>query len=55
MIYFDGKGWRNGVAQKYKVRSIPATYLIDREGKIRYRSLRGKELDEAVEKLLAEA
>jgi peroxiredoxin len=53
--YFDGKGWQNGVAEMYKVRSIPATYLIDKQGKIRYRSLRGDELERAVERLLAES
>jgi thiol-disulfide isomerase/thioredoxin len=52
--YFDGRGWQNGVAMKYKVRSIPATYLIDRKGKIRYRSLRGKQLEAAVEELINE-
>ncbi len=52
--FFDGKGWQNTVAQQYRVRSIPATYLIDKNGKIRYRSLRGKELEAAVEKLLNE-
>jgi thiol-disulfide isomerase/thioredoxin len=53
--HFDGAGWNNGVAAKYKVRSIPATYLIDRKGKIRYRSLRGRALEEAVETLLKES
>ena len=53
--YFDGKGWQNDVAGKYRVRSIPATYLIDKKGKIRYRSLRGAELERAVELLLSES
>jgi len=53
--FFDGRGWQNGVAEKYRVRTIPATYLIDKQGKIRYRSLRGAELESAVEKLLAES
>jgi len=52
--YFDGKGWQNAVADKYKVRSIPATFLVDKKGKIRYRSLRGAELETAVQKLVAE-
>jgi thiol-disulfide isomerase/thioredoxin len=52
--YFDGAGWNNTVAAKYKVRSIPATYLIDRHGKIRYRSLRGRDLEKAVAELLKE-
>jgi peroxiredoxin len=52
--YFDGRGWQNEVAEKYKVRAIPATYLIDKQGKIRYRSLRGDDLERAVEMLLGE-
>jgi len=52
--YFDGKYWNNDIAQQYGVRSIPATFLIDREGKIRYKSLRGKQLEVAVEKLVGE-
>jgi peroxiredoxin len=53
--YFDGKGWQNGLAEQYRVRAIPATYLIDKKGKIRYRSLRGADLESAVERLLAES
>ena len=34
--------------------SIPATFLIDKKGKIRYKSLRGRQLEKAVKKLLAE-
>jgi peroxiredoxin len=52
--YFDGKGWQNGLAEQYRVRAIPATYLIDKKGKIRYRSLRGAELESAVERLINE-
>jgi len=53
--FYDGKGWQNEVAEKYKVRAIPATFLIDKDGKIRYRSLRGPELESAIEKLLKES
>jgi peroxiredoxin len=52
--YFDGKYWNNDIAQQYGVRSIPATYLIDKKGKIRYKSLRGRQLEKAVERLLDE-
>lgn len=51
--YFDGKGWGNKLAQKYGVQSIPATYLLDQEGKIIGRDLRGDTaLDQAVSKAL---
>jgi len=52
--FFDGQGWKNKIAQDYGVKSIPATYLIDRKGKIRYKAVRGNQLIKAVEKLLAE-
>jgi thiol-disulfide isomerase/thioredoxin len=52
--YFDGKGWQNDVAKLYGIKSIPTTFLIDRKGKIRYKSLRGEALADAVKKLWAE-
>jgi thiol-disulfide isomerase/thioredoxin len=52
--YFDGKWWNNDVAVSYGVKSIPTTILVDRKGKIRFKSLRGKQLEAAVEQLLAE-
>lgn len=52
--YFDGKYWQNDLVTMYSVKAIPATFLIDRQGVIRYRSLRGKQLDEAVSKLVKE-
>ncbi len=52
--YFDGKWWNNDVAVRYGVKSIPATFLVDKKGKIRYKSLRGRQLEAAVQELLAE-
>lgn len=52
--YFDGKWWNNDIATMYGIKSIPATLLVDRSGKIRYKSLRGRQLEAAVEKLVAE-
>jgi peroxiredoxin len=46
--YFDGKVWENKLAQKYGVVGIPATYLLDGNGVIIGRDLRGDELDKAV-------
>lgn len=51
--YFDGKGWENEVIGKYGVDSIPATFLIDGDGKIVARDLRGGDLEKHLEKLLA--
>lgn len=50
--YFDGKGWANKLAAKYGVESIPATFLLDGDGKIIAKDLRGEALDEAVTKAL---
>ena len=50
--YFDGKGWGNKLAAKYGVNSIPATYLLDGEGKIIARNLRGEDLAAEVAKAL---
>jgi len=52
--YFDGKYWNNDIAVQYGIKSIPATFLVDRAGKIRYKSLRGKQLEAAVAQLLEE-
>jgi peroxiredoxin len=51
--FFDGQGWQNKLAVKYGVQSIPATYLLDGEGKIIGKDLRGELLEEAVTKVLA--
>ena len=40
----DLKYWNNEVAQKYKIQSIPQNYLIDPDGKIIAKNLRGEEL-----------
>ena len=46
--YFDGKGWQSKLGAKYGVNSIPATYLLDKEGKIIGKGLRGEALVKAV-------
>ena len=46
--YFDGKKWQNKLAVQYGVNSIPATYLLDGEGKILGKDLRGEALEKAV-------
>ncbi len=51
--YFDGLAWQNKLAQKYGVNSIPATYLLDGEGKIIGKDLRGENLEKAVAAALA--
>ena len=51
---FEGRGWGSGIAKCYAVNAIPATFLVDRKGVLRYKNVRGPALREAVEKLLAE-
>ncbi len=48
----DIQYWNNAVAKQYAVRSIPHTVLIDREGTIVAKNLRGRALEEAVAKTL---
>lgn len=47
----DLGGWRSKPAQIYRVNSIPASYLLDGNGVIVGKNLRGPALDEALEKL----
>ena len=51
--FFDGNYWQNKLAVKYGVNSIPATYLLDGQGTIIGKDLRGEELDKAVAKAVA--
>lgn len=47
------QGWQEPIAQTYGVRSIPATYILDKDGKIVAKNLRGKALEDKVAELLA--
>lgn len=47
----DLKKWSSAAGQLYKISSIPATYLIDRDGKIIAKGLRGEELAAKLEEL----
>jgi peroxiredoxin len=48
----DLKFWSNEVAQKYKVESIPQNFLLDPNGKIIAKNLRGEQLLETLKGLL---
>jgi thiol-disulfide isomerase/thioredoxin len=52
--YFDGKGWKNKLAQEFGVNSIPAMWLVDKTGALRDFEARN-DLPAKVEKMLAEA
>ncbi len=46
------KYFNDPVAQLYNINSIPATFILDKEGKIVYKNLRGRDLELKVQELL---
>ena len=48
----DLKGWQSAAAQLYNIQAIPQTVLLDKEGKIIARNLRGPALEAKVAELL---
>ncbi len=50
--YFDGQGWKNKISTRYGIRSIPAMWLVDKEGNLVDKNAR-HDLEKKVEKLLA--
>jgi peroxiredoxin len=49
--YFDGQGDKK-ISRKYGITRIPTTFLLDGNGKIIEKDLRGEKLEEAVEKAI---
>ncbi len=50
--YFDGKWWKNDYAVKFGIQSIPAMFLLDKEGRIAATDARGEKLEAEVKRLL---
>jgi thiol-disulfide isomerase/thioredoxin len=50
--YYDGKAWANDVAVKYAISSIPATFLLGRDGRIVSTEARGDRLEPEVRRQL---
>ena len=50
---YDGKVWKNGPGVLNNIRSIPFTFLLDREGRVRFSKLRGEALERRVAELLS--
>lgn len=48
----DLKGWQSDAARLYNVKGIPATFLIDQEGKLIAMNLRGEQLHAKLDELL---
>lgn len=49
--FFDGKGWENEFARRFKIQSVPTLWLLDREGKLVDANPRGR-LEAAIEAAL---
>jgi len=45
--FFDGQGWENEMAKRFKIQTVPTMWLLDREGKLIDANPRGR-LEEAV-------
>jgi peroxiredoxin len=54
-VMFDGGSTNGPIATKWGVRGWPTIYVIDAKGVIRFRDVRGDQMDAAVDQLLAEA
>lgn len=48
----DLKGWQSAAGKSYNISFIPQNFLLNEKGIIIAKNLRGKQLDEALEKLL---
>lgn len=51
----DLQGWQSAAAEKYNVRAIPATFLVDPAGKVIAKNLRGPSLRKKLEELLGKS
>ncbi len=49
--YYDGQGWKNKISTRYGIRSIPAMWLVDKQGNLVDKNAR-RGLEAKVEKLL---
>jgi peroxiredoxin len=52
--WWDGGDTRGPIAKAWNVKGWPTTYVIDAKGVIRYKHVREKQMDEAVDALLKE-
>lgn len=53
-ILFDGRGYDGALAREFDVRGLPALIVLDKTGKMRYFNIAGKDLENAVSRLLPE-
>ncbi|MEE2642627.1 MAG: SHD1 domain-containing protein [Planctomycetota bacterium] len=51
--WYDGKG--GPIVRNFGIRSFPTIFLLDHEGVVRFKNIRGAALDSAIELLVSEA
>ena len=52
--FFDGGGTSGPIASAWNVSGWPTIYVLDAEGRIRFKDVRGEEMDAAIEELMGE-
>jgi peroxiredoxin len=52
--WWDGGSTRGPIAKAWNIKGWPTIYVLDHKGVIRYREVRGQEMDKAVDTLLKE-
>ena len=52
--FFDGGGTDGPISTRWGVRGWPTIYVLDHEGVIRFKDVRGDAMDAAIEELLDE-
>lgn len=52
--FWDGGDTRGPIATRWGVTGWPTIYVVDAKGVVRYHGVRGEEMDQAVDTLLAE-
>ena len=53
--FWNGGGTEGPISTRWNVSGWPTIYVIDPEGRIRFKNVRGEQMDKAVDQLLAEA
>jgi len=53
--WWNGGGTKGPITREWGISSYPAIFVLDQKGVIRYRDVRGEDLDKAVDALLKEA
>ena len=53
-VIYNGKGSKGPLMLKNRVIGFPSSFLLDRQGRVRYTDLGGKELKRRISQLLAE-